>query len=99
VIADSPVFPAEIRALPKVELAFAQAKIWFIFIPMQSQNSGGRSEARTLRAHLSQLLDAKQREIDRKLGRTATNSSRDELVAEVSQEAADLDYERWDGLS
>ena len=67
---------------------------------MQSQNSGKRNEARTLRAHLSQLLADKQREIDHKLGRSSPSiNSRDELVAEVSQEAADLDYERWDGLS
>ena len=69
---------------------------------MQSQNVG-RVEARTLREHLSQLLTAKQREIEQKLGKsmqiTPASSSRDELFAEVSQEAADLDYERWDGLS
>ena len=69
---------------------------------MQSQNVG-REQARTLRAHLSQLLTAKQQEIERKLARsmqiTPATSSRDELVAEVSQEAADMDYERWDGLS
>ncbi len=66
---------------------------------MQSQNVG-RKQARTLRAHLSQLLADKQRELDRKLGQPGfINNSRDALVAEVSQEAADLDYERWDGLS
>lgn len=66
---------------------------------MQSQNVG-REQARTLRAHLSQLLADKQRELDQKLNRSGFfNNSRDALVAEVSQEAADLDYERWDGLS
>ena len=71
---------------------------------MQSQNvgggfGGGRSEARTLRAHLSQFVSAKQAELERKLGKSSASTSRDQLVAEVSQEAADLDYERWDGLS
>jgi hypothetical protein len=76
---------------------------------MQSQNVGGiegrseaRSDARTLREHLSQFMNTKQRELDRKLGNrptSSTSTSRDELVAEVSLEAADLDFERWDGLS
>jgi hypothetical protein len=67
---------------------------------MQSQNGGSREEAKTLRAHLSQLLADKQREIEQKLGQSGFfNNSRDALIAEVSQEAADLDYERWDGLS
>jgi hypothetical protein len=35
---------------------------------MQSQNGGSREEAKTLRAHLSQLLADKQREMDQKLG-------------------------------
>ena len=80
--------------------AFALADFWFILHRMQSQTSGGREEARTLRAHLSQTLADKQREIDRKLGRSnVVIDSREALIAEVSQEAADLDYERWDGLS
>jgi 23S rRNA maturation mini-RNase III len=95
-----PALHAHLHSLAKVALAFAPDEIWYIFIRMQSQNSGGRNEARTLRAHLSQLLADKQREIDHKLGRSSPSiSSREELIAEVSQEAADLDYERWDGLS
>jgi len=63
---------------------------------MQSQN--GREAARTLRDYLSQTIAAKQQELERKLGKSAANS-REELFAKVSQEAADLDYERWDGMS
>jgi hypothetical protein len=63
---------------------------------MQSQN--GREAARSLRDHLSQTIAAKQQELERKLRKSAANS-REELFAKVSQEAADLDYERWDGMS
>jgi hypothetical protein len=85
------------RAFAKLSFAFARCKFWFILCSMQSQNAG-RNEARTLRDHLSHLVSAKQHELEQKLGKSSVNS-RDELMAEVSQEAADLDYERWDGLS
>ena len=92
-----PAFAERFRALAKIPFAFAPFKFWFILSPMQSQNVG-RTEARTLRDHLSHLVSSKQRELEQKLGKSAANS-RDELMAEVSQEAADLDYERWDGMS
>ncbi|CAN5686236.1 hypothetical protein BH09PLA1_BH09PLA1_14510 [soil metagenome] len=63
---------------------------------MHSQN--GRDSARTLRDHLSQRVADERRELDRKINSSAT-SPREDLFAEVSQEAADQDYERWDGMS
>ncbi|MBC8105538.1 MAG: hypothetical protein H7Z14_03020 [Anaerolineae bacterium] len=87
---------ANFNPLTKNRLAFARTNSWFILSFMQSQN--GRESARSLRDHLAQTIAVKQQELERKLSKSAANS-RDELFAQVSQEAADLDYERWDGMS
>jgi hypothetical protein len=50
---------------------------------------------RSLRQHLSELKSVQQ---DSRGKRTVVAPNED-LLAEVSQEASDIEYERWDGLS
>ena len=90
-------FPAQISALANPSLAFAAGNFWFILFDMQSQN--GSNQGRRLRDHLSQIVTTKQQELERTLSKSATTTAREDLFAEVSREAVDVDYERWDGMS